>query len=219
MTTKADFIQLVMRIMNEANAGIDGAEMVGSDMTRVDEYIEQLFPAAWRRALGMFPRYWMAGKSMLDAAVKHDGPAGTGYIILPDDYAELMSLKMKQWKTALTELLDDSPANNKKQENIFARGTARRPEGMVKMVTDNNTLKKALYYYSLPTTYYDTQPTVLSDLAESAIYIPHVTTLGDTVPVMDIAITPLAYLTAAVVYRSMEKETMAKAMEAMVVSG
>ena len=215
--TKAEFIQLVMRIMNEANAGIDGAEMVGSDMTRVDEYIEKLFPVAWRRALGLFPRHWMVGKSFLTAAVKHDGPHGVGYIVLPDDFAELMTLKMKLWKTELVTLLEDNAANNKKQENPFARGTARRPEGMIKQVSVDNTIKKALYYYSLPCTYNATEPTVLSDLADSALYIANVTELGETVPVMDLGIVPLAYLTAAVVYRSMEKETMAKAMEGMVI--
>src|ERR1035437_9805808 len=149
--TKLNFIKFVLQILNEADASINGAQLVGADNTDISVYIENLFPAAWRRAVKLFPRTWFTTKTFDTDIIKIvDAPNGTGYVILPEDYLALSAFKMEGWKTECLEAPEATPQINKKQSNEYLRGTVQRPVCVLRYVSYNNALKKALYYYSLP---------------------------------------------------------------------
>jgi pectate lyase len=147
--TKDEFIQQVLHILNEAGS-IDGTEMIGADMTNINVQIEKLFPTAYRRAIKILPRTWFDTSTFATSTVTGNGPDGTGYIVLPSNYITLSSFKMQGWKTACLEAPDETPAINRKQANEYIRGTPQRPVCVLRHVNVNNTLSRALYYYSLP---------------------------------------------------------------------
>lgn len=210
--TKQNFIKFVLQILNEADATIDGAQLVGADNTDISVYIENLFPSAWRRSVKLFPRMWFITKTFDTDIIKIvDAPDGTGYVILPEDYLVLSVFKMKGWKTECLEAPETTPQINKKQSNEYLRGTVQRPVCVLRYVSYNNALKKALYYYSLPRT-----SDASTHVVETALYIPNVTVLGDNVDIDDNGIEALAYLTAATVLTSFEKDNVAKVLEAKV---
>jgi len=216
--TKADFISLVLRILNEADASIDGTTLVGADMTNISTYVEKLYPVAYRRSVKLFPRNWYAAKTVSTPTVTANVPDGTGYYILPGDYLELISFKMQGWKTACMTAPEETPQLNKKQSNEYLRGTVQRPVCILRMIPVTTivapittTIKKVLYYYSLPRT-----SDAATHVVEQFIYIPNVDTLGSTVDVSDAGIMALAYLTASTVLISVEKTVQAQAIEAKI---
>jgi hypothetical protein len=208
MITKQDFIQHVLHILNEAGS-INGAEMVGADMTQLPLYIEKLYPGAWRRAVKILPCTWFETKSFSDAEKITNAPDGTGYIILPSDYLQLSSFKMTGWKTNVLTSPEQTPTINAKQANEYTRGTIQRPICVLRLVSHENALKQALYYYSLPRRADDETHTI-----EHALYIPNVTELASDVNIGEQLAEPLAYICASAVLTSFEKDTAAKAIEA-----
>lgn len=208
--TKADFISKVLKVLNEADSSISGATLIGADATNVSLFIEKLYPAAWQRAVHLFPRSWFTPKSISTNPVV-DAPDGTGYVILPDDYVLLVSFKMRGWKENCTTAPDETPAINRKQANEYLRGTAQRPVCVIRQITDNNTVKRALYYYSLPKT-----ADATTHVVEQALYIGNVSSMGNTIDIRDNGIDALAYLTAGMVLASMEKWDHAKAIESKI---
>jgi len=210
--TNLDFKNLVLQILNEADAEINGADMIGADMTKLSTYIENLYPFAWRRALKILPRSWFITKSFTDAGKVVNPPDGTGYVILPDDYLALSAFRMKGWRTDCLTAPEETPAINAKQKNEYLRGNVYEPVCVLKFISSDNTLKKALYYYSLPKAGDDT-----SHVIENALYIPNVTVLGDNVDIADNGIQALAYLMAATVLTTLEKDDAAKKIEARII--
>jgi len=216
MITKQDFIQHVLHILNEAGV-TNGAEMVGADMTQLPLYIEKLYPAAWRRAVKIFPRTWFNTISFADGEKVVNAPDGTGYVVLPTDFLLLSSFKMSGWKTNVLTAPEETPEINAKQSNEYLRGTIQRPVCVLRFknienTTDHTTrLRKVLCYYSLPRTADETTHAI-----ETALYIPNVTEFGDTVDIDDNGLEALAYITAATVLTSLEKDTAAKAIESKI---
>ena len=204
----ADFIKHVTEILNEADASINGAELVGADMTNLSTYIEKLYPAAWRSAVKILPRTWFLPKSFTNATKVANPTEGTGYIILPEDFLVLSSFKMTGWTVDVLSAPEETPAINKKQSNEYLRGTQRNPVCVLRYISYNNALRKAMYYYSLPRT-----TDASTHVIEKALYVPNVTALGTDVDIDDNGLEPLAYLTAATVLTSFEKDTAAKAIE------
>jgi len=209
--TKTSFIEKVLDILNESDASILGAELVGSDNTNVSSYIEKLFPAAWRRAVKLFPRSWFITKSFSDQPKEVDAPDGTGYVLLPTDFLSLSSFKMKGWKQNCLTAFEETPAINKKQSNEYLRGTVQRPVCVFRYISYQNTLRQALYYYSLPRT-----ADATTHIVETALYIPNVTEMGANIEINYQGIEPLAYLCAATVLSSFEKDTAAKVLESKI---
>jgi hypothetical protein len=207
----ADFIKHVLEILNEADASISGAELVGAEMVNISTYIEKLYPAAWRAAVKIFPRTWFLPVSFANATKIVNAPDGTGYIILPVDFLVLSSFKMTGWKIDVLSAPEETPDINKKQSNEYLRGTHRNPVCVLRYISFNNALRKAMYYYSLPKT-----TDAGTHVIEKALYVANVTTLGTDVDIDDNGLEPLAYLTAATVLTSFEKETAAKAIESKI---
>ena len=205
---KQEFINQVLHILNEAGT-IDGAEMIGADMTQLNKYIEKHYPGAWRRAVKILPRSWFDTKSFADAAKVVDAPDGTGYVILPADFLLLSSFRMKTWKVACKEAQEETPDINFKQSNEYLRGTPYEPVCVLRLINSENTLKKAMYYYSVARS-----ASADTHIVEEALYIPNVTTLADDVAIDDKLAEPLAYICAIAVLTTLEKATAAKAIEA-----
>ena len=205
--TKLEFITQVLHILNEAGS-IDGAEMIGADMTMLNTQIEKLFPAAYRRAVKILPRTWFVPISFADANKVANAPDGTGYVILPDDYLALSKFRMKGWKASSMEAPEETIAINRKQQNEYLRGTPERPVCVLRLITHENALKKALYYYSLPR-----QADGTSHVVEEALYI-NIQTLTDDINISEQLFEPLAYITASAVLTTFEKTTQADKVEA-----
>lgn len=204
--TKDEFIQQVLHILNEAGS-IDGTEMIGADMTNINVQIEKLFPTAYRRAIKLLPRTWFDTSSFATNTVTGNGPDGTGYVILNNDFLTLSSFKMAGWKTACLEAQDETPAINRKQANEYTRGTVQRPVCVIRHISVDNTLSRALYYYSLPK-----RADATSHVIEHALYIA-VKALTDNIEISEQLFEPLAYIVAAAVLTTFEKTDAAKAIE------
>ena len=207
--TKTEFINHVLHLLNEAGS-IDGAEMIGADMTQINLYIEKMFPGAYRRAVNVQAlKPYFETLSFAEQTKVTNAPDGTGYVILPDNYLTLSSFKMTGWKINCTEAQAETPAINRKQANEYTRGTTQRPVCVLRHVNHENALKRAIYYYSLPRRADDSGHTI-----ENALYIPNVTELADDVNISEQLFEPLAHICAAAVLLSFEKTEAAKAIEA-----
>lgn len=205
--TKEEFIQQVLHILNEAGS-IDGAEMLGADMTTLNVQIEKLFPAAYRRAIKILPRTWFEASSFADSDLVGNGPDGTGYIILPTDFIALSSFKMQGWKTPCLQAQEETIQINRKQANEYTRGTPMRPVCVIRNINVDNTMSRAMYYYSL-----NKKSDATSHVVEHALYLA-VKTLTDNIDISEQLFEPLAYLVAAAVLTTFEKYDAAKAIEA-----
>ena len=207
--TKTQFINHVLHLLNEAGS-IDGAEMVGADMTQLNLYIENLFPGAYRRAVNI-PTLKPYFENTSFAANTHvvNAPDGTGYVILPENYLALQSFKMTGWKTNVLEAQAETPQVNRKQANEYTRGSVQRPVCVLRFINHENALKRALYYYSLPR-----RADASGHSIEQALYIANVSTLADEINISEQLFEPLAHICAAAVLTSFEKTDAAKAIEA-----
>ncbi|MDR0872829.1 MAG: hypothetical protein LBN27_05095 [Prevotellaceae bacterium] len=230
--TKQDFIQRVLTILNEADNVIDGATLIGADMVKIDLYVENLYPAAWRRAVNVLPRHFFKSYSFAGQPHVQNKPQGTGYVVLPDDFLVLTSFKMRGWDSACLVLQPETPAINSRQANEYTRGTWKRPVCVRRVIVDSTSLTKpkdVLFYYSMWRTdsltdhgsdsLTDHGSTSLTDHIyeiETALYIKNVKALtetGGTVDIDERLIEPLAYLTASTVLTSMEKYDLAKMLD------
>lgn len=206
------FIDRVLEVLNEADTSIQGAEMVGADENNLSVYIQNQLPAAWRRAVGIFPQNWFNASSFLTELIKIvNATDGTGYVLLPTDYLRLYSFRMKGWKQDVINAPEATPEINKRQANEFIRGNVHQPVCVLRYVSYSNALRKALYYYSLPKT-----SNASTHIVENALYIPNITTISSNIPVTDEGLIPLVYLTAATVLSSLGKEENAKAIESKI---
>lgn len=214
--TKQEFISHVLEILNEADQSIGTQMMIGSDMSKVNLYIEDLYPAAWRRALKILPLTWFETKSFASSTKVVDAPDGTGFIVLPDDFLLLSSFKMRGWKKPCLTAEEETPIINSIQSNEYTRGTPQRPVCVLRfsIITERNgdvftdVHKKSLHYYSLPKTA-DTGTHVI----EQALYVPNVKVMPDDFGFSDNLIEPLAYICASTVLTSFEKSDAAKSIE------
>lgn len=219
--TKQEFIDRVLNILNETDSGLQAESFIGADMVQAQTYVEEMFPAAWRRAanIAQIPKIWFTNLSFAGAQKVIDAPDGTGYVVLPDDYLVLSTFKLKPWRTACLFADHETPQINKKQMNEYTRGTPLRPVCVIrhKTITVRNgdvfsyEIKKALCYYSVPKAATDSEHKI-----EIALYVPNFIEMPDKLVVDDKLIDPLAYLTASTVLTSFEKHDLAKAMDAKV---
>lgn len=208
---KAAFINKVKAILNESDASITGAEMIGADMTDIAHYIEELFPSAWRRALSIFPTWWFTIASFANSTQTADAPDGTGSVLLPADFAKLVSFKLAKWDVPCTLLQDSTPHTERKQSLRYMRGTTRRPACIMRNTLHEGAMRKFLHYYSVPAS-----ATAEHHAIEHAHYIPHVHTLADSTIISSDLFEPLAYLCASQVLTSFEKDNAAKAIESKI---
>ena len=215
--TKQEFINRVLLIMNEASmADPTGNMFIGADTAKVEIQIEKLYPASWRRCVGVMPKSWFDNKSFANSQKVVDAPNGIGDIVLPDDFLVMTSFKMAKWKMPCLVAQEESPILIAMQSNEYTRGTEHRPVCLLRhksipaRIGDEIVYqdKKVLSYYSLPKTSHPS-----THVVEHALYIPNVTEMPGTIPDDDNIIDPLAYMCASTVFNSFEKYDAAKSME------
>jgi hypothetical protein len=204
---KTEFIALTMNVLNEADADMMQAELTGADMTQLETYIEKMWGSVWKKAVNLFPVHWFTPVSFADAPIKGDGPDGTGYVVLPNDFLKLISFRMKGWKNNVTTLRSETEDENRRQTNEYTRGNANRPVCVLRWTTHENELSKAIYYYSLPR-----MADATDHVVNEALYISNIN-LDEETEINDIMGNALAHLAAATVLYSMEKADQAKVVE------
>ena len=215
--TKQQFIEKVLIVLNDANSGVFDGDMIGSDMVQINNYIEQQYPSAWRKAVNLLPKHYFAQKAESPPTptggvrVEADLPDGTGYIVLPNDYFRLVNLKMQGWEAACGEAVPENDLINAVQNNQYTRGNFKRPVCVLRKTLvsppapegGDSELKDVIYYYSL-------KRGLDEHKIELFTYIPLVTELAAEVDVADNAIEILAHITAAEVLTTQEKFDVAK---------
>ena len=126
--TKAEYIQRVMLIMNEASMfDTQGNTFAGADSAQVDRYIEGSYVDAWRRCAGVLPKAWFKNASFKHYPIISNTSQGTGYVILPSDFYLMNSFKMLGWKKAVYESSVENERTSAIQSNEFTRGSQIRP--------------------------------------------------------------------------------------------
>jgi len=218
--TKQEFIAHVLEVLNEADHSIGTQMMIGSDLSKVSVYVEDLYPDAWRRALKLLPLSWFETKSFASSTKVVDAPDGTGFVVLPDDFLLLSSFKMRGWKKPCLTAEEETPVINSIQANEYTRGTPRRPVCVLRftIITERDgdvftdVHKKALYYYSLPKT-----ADASTHYIEQALYIPNVKVMPENFEFNENLIEPLTYLCASTVLTSFEKNDAAKSLDNKVI--
>lgn len=213
--TKKDFIKRVLLIMNDA--GIDGIQadsFIGSDAANVDNYIVSTYKDAWKLMAITMPKVWMTNKTFLTQSVVINSPLGKGFVVLPDDFYELSSFKMKGWNKSVYEAPYENDLISRVQNNPYTQGTPYRPVATISQevvkISDVDTIIKALNYYTVP-------KGLTTHEIEKAFYIPNCTPLEDLEDDDDIAqheksLEPLAYLCAGCVFAILQKADLSAAL-------
>lgn len=203
--------------MNEATRGdSDGETFIGSDTTKVNSYIESAYVDAWRKCAPLVPRSWLVNKPIPESELVYDRGTGTGYLPLPNDYFLLTSFKLKKWRRAVLEAVDEKSPLASLQQNRYTMGSFIRPVCVIETRLIDNKATQVLAFYSLPA------GTVKADI-ESAVYVPLVKTIAEDdynytdddedIKVDDRLLEPLAYMNASIVYNSFEKNEISKSLE------
>lgn len=211
---KAEFISRVMQIMNELGWNdTESNAFIGSDTTKVKGHIESVFVDAWRKAVNILPKTYFTIKDFSDQKLVSDIPHGTGYIVLPEDFYNLFSYKMRGWQVAAETLIPSSDSIARVQANEFIRGNVVRPvcvlrNKAIKERVDDNFIypqKDILEFYSVPKG--------SEQEIEQALYIPLIEPLSDNTKINEKLFVPLAYICASMVFYIFEKPEIAQVLE------
>jgi len=134
--TKQEYINRVLLIMNEAGLyDKDGTSFIGADSAQVDRYIEGSFVDAWRRCAGVMPKAWFKNATFRNQPTKTNLPDGTGFIVLPDDFYLLVSLKMQGWSKSVLDAYIENERVASIQSNEYTRGSQLRPVAVISSVS------------------------------------------------------------------------------------
>jgi hypothetical protein len=208
--TKQEFINRVLTVMNESNAVVSGVELIDSEMAEVEQYIAQLYPSAWRRAVKILPKNWFVNADFSNSPKVENLTDGTGYVVLPSDFYVLSSFKMHRWQQAVIEARHENEQIKAIQANEYTRGNIARPVCVISNKMHDNALTRVMYYYSLP-------KNLTQHQIDEAFYIPVVTAMpeatDDTMPIIDTLAEPLAHLCASSVYTYFEKYDISKTID------
>ncbi len=194
-----------MQIMNELGWDDSGSDaFIGSDVTKVEKHIENVFVDAWRQAVNVLPKTWFEVKDF--SSNPHVGKidTGLGHVVLPDDFYTLYSFEMEGWQKPVQTLLEDSDPLASIQANEYTRGNVVRPVCVKRM--KRGKIEPVLEYYSLPRG--------MEHKISNALYIPLIAPLSEDTKLSENLFTPLAYLCASGVFTIFEKADIAKALEA-----
>ena len=213
--TKQELTDMVLVRMNEF-PGDTGISFEGSDRVKAATLVKSLLTEAYRAVSKVVPIDWLPVKQLpttYDTYLIADPVHGTGYIVLPDDYMELHTLRLKGWFTSLHTTIASTSDEAKLQQNIYVRGSVTRPKGVLDKKTINNVVKNILYYYSLPIG-------TTNHVVEEALYIPlvDITAMQDSNTVgLDARMIPaICYMAASLAYGVLEKADAQKYCESRV---
>jgi hypothetical protein len=127
--TKREYIQAVMRKMNEQDGGDGLTEaFAGADATNAEVCIERSYMSAWRRAAAALPKSYFRQSSLRDAGRHYYSAAeGTGCVVLPDDFYMLSAFRMRGWQRAAYHAPEETEELSQVQSNEFIRGNYELP--------------------------------------------------------------------------------------------
>jgi hypothetical protein len=212
IVTKKDYITRVLLIMNESGlTDSAGNFLLNADTTQPDRHVEGSFVDAWRRCVKVMPRIWFKNLSFSDATHYVDDDAGTGFVILPEDFYLLTVFKMSGWMKAVYEAYIENERSASVQSNEYTRGSTIRPVCTVSSKSIEGGIKQVLNYYSLP-------KGLGEHAIEEAVYVPAAGSIkdlndDDDLGISDQVLEPLAYLSASTVFTMFEKNDISKALE------
>ncbi len=202
MTSAEELRLKVRQIINEMHD--DSAVGLLSDDTRsIDEHIVALLPDA---VLWIQKNKGWGGvniKSAEAATVKDNGD-GTGEILLPEDFVDIVALQMQGWQRPCTLLFPSGSAVAAAQLDKYTRAGACRP---VCIDSYNNRGERVVCYYSLPP---DKEPKLLTLLYE-ARYNPDEGLAGNDEALHK----AVAYQCAAMLYNVFERRDCANSLMAI----
>lgn len=172
----------------------------------LDTEIRQALSTALTQLAQELPVGMLIGKSLAKSDLtpaQWKNTDGSGYIVLPPDWLRFVELKLRSWQQTLTELLEPTSDEAKRQASLWTRGTPQKPRGMEAVDRDGN---KVLRYWSAGK--YRSYTGVKDDSVydheiESLVYIPSVDTTGTEtdveVPFKESALDYIIYRAAALV--------------------
>ena len=211
---KAVFVARVMQIMNEMGWNdTESDSFLGSDTTKVKEHIESVFIDAWRKAVNILPKTYFTIKDFSDQNLLTDIASGTGSIVLPDDFYDLLSFRMCGWQVSVDSLLPASDPLARIQANEYTRGNSVRPVCILnsKPIMESEEAE-IVYKYKDVLEYYSLAPGSKHNV-EEALYIPLIGPLSDDTVLSDKLLAPLAYMCASMVFCIFEKMEVAQILE------
>jgi hypothetical protein len=212
--TKAEYIQQVLSVMNEAykKNEYDDTSLFGSDPVEITDYIEDCYLPAWIQCARVCPRIWLNQKLVdlnvnLPVAEAHDG---TGYVTLADDFFFLACFKMKGWDRPVFEAVTEETSIAALQTNEYTRGSFKRPVCILSSEKIGGKAKYVMRYYSLPRG--------VEHVIEKFSYIPKATEIKSmedtyTMEISKQLLPALLYMNAAVVFHRFEKADIAASLE------
>jgi hypothetical protein len=131
--TKAEFINRVLLIMNEAGLyDNQGAQFIGADSAQVDRYIEGSYVDAWRRCAQVMPKAWFKNSTFKYHPTHSDLADGTGFVVLPSDFYLMNTFKMTGWRKSALDAYIDNEKVESIQSNEYTRGSQIRPVVVIK---------------------------------------------------------------------------------------
>lgn len=146
---RGEYIERLRALLNEgAENGLEEITLEGTDTVNIEKLIDDTYPMAWTEV----PKWAKKSIAITDASPRPLEESGSnsqvGYINLPSDYYDLVSLQMRGWKIPVTSLVSRSSHQGRSQGYMFARGTPSRPVGVIEYDPTEDVWK--IYYYSLP---------------------------------------------------------------------
>jgi hypothetical protein len=205
---KGEYVSGVMKRLNELgwDESFAGA-FAGSDTTKVERMVEAVFRDAWRKGVALLPKDYFASESFADRTLVFDVAAGTGFVVLPDDFYLLKVFALKGWRKGCFVAVEENDAVAAVQSNGFVRGNFVRP---VCTLSERPGYGRVLNYYSLPPG--------KRHVIESALYIPFVDGIegADDEKELDFderLYEPLQWLNAGVTLAVFEKGEISKVCE------
>lgn len=203
MTSAEELRLKVRQIINEMHD--DSAVGLLADDTRsIDEHILALLPDA---VLWIQKNKGWGGvnvKSGVDAATIKDNGDGTGRILLPEDFVDIVALQMEGWQRPCATLFPSGSAVAAAQLDKYTRAGVCRP---VCVDAFNERGQRVACYYSLPP---DKEPRLLTLLYE-ARYNPDEGLAGNDEALHK----AVAYQCAAMLYNVFERRDCANSLMAI----
>ena len=89
---------------------------------------------------------------------------GSGYIVLPYNFLRFGSLKMQEWKGAVSELMEPGSEAEKMQRSKWSRGSNEKPKAMLDTERGSTSNEQILRYW----------PGSASNELETLVYVPEI---------------------------------------------
>lgn len=183
----------LVKINMEESAGQYGGDNVSVvNGVGVEHYICSKLPEAMVKVFMAAPPYLLEQSDACKLLQPERFQDGSGRVILPDDLLKMARFKMKGWRRAVTQFMDDTHSAAELQSNPYTMGGAAKPAVIISNIADG---KRILRYYSLPAE-------LRNHEIEEALYVK-IPDLSVPVEINEILLPSVTYSAAAMVYEIM----------------